>query len=437
MADSPSLSRRQALAAACVATTGVGGYVAGARTGDGISDWSDARDCSPSSLATSTTDWPFSRHDRANTSHAPSRAGPDWPPTTAWESTWSIADIHSIRSLVISDGVAVAILEAMRGAVVGLSLADGRLLWRRPAEDAGHGRALAASGSAFVEASAPDSDASFAARSLGDGAKLWTDSFSSQVPQTLAGGRLLVFERSPDRSRNERHFAITALDARTGVECWRAVHVGWPPDAAVADGRIVVPTDNEGVIALDPTSGERLWRSKAGGDAVAVVDGRVICQQFPGELRAFSLSNGSFEWHVQSDHYLEGGTDEQGAEYARPDFEIGAVTPNAVVYTLDVHSDYPERVQARDPTSGDLLWDVGPEPRPVENHGYSRPIVVGDDVLVIRYARREGKQTRLMRSCVWNSKRVPSALARRSSTTSTFTVPWSLTASWSSRPTND
>lgn len=58
---------------------------------------------------------------------------------------------------------------------------------------------------------------------------------------------------------------------------------------------------------------------------------------------------------------------------------------------LEVYSDYPRRLQARDIDTGDLLWDVGPEPSPVEFHGYSRPIVVGDEVLAVRYARREGK----------------------------------------------
>jgi outer membrane protein assembly factor BamB len=62
------------------------------------------------------------------------------------------------------------------------------------------------------------------------------------------------------------------------------------------------------------------------------------------------------------------------------------------VYLLEVYSDYPRRVRARDIDTGDLLWDVGPEPRPVEFHGYSRPVVVGDDVLVVRYARREGRE---------------------------------------------
>jgi outer membrane protein assembly factor BamB len=109
-------------------------------------------------------------------------------------------------------------------------------------------------------------------------------------------------------------------------------------------------------------------------------------------LRAVALGDGTSKWEVRSDHFLEGGETEDGEQFARPGFEVGSVTSEAVVYLLEVYSDYPRRLQARDLDTGELLWDVGPEPRPVEFHGYSRPLVVGDDVLAVRYARREGSE---------------------------------------------
>ena len=276
--------------------------------------------------------------------------------------------------------------------LLGLSLATGQVRWRRPTRDASQGEVCATAGTAFVEGAVPDSNVQFAARSLGDGGALWTDSSSSHVPQSLAGGRLLAVERAPDRTRDDAHFRITARDARTGVECWRAVHDGRPGDIAVAEGRVIVPTHTEGVLALDPASGERQWRSEVGGDTVAVADGRVITQRFAGELRALSLADGSVEWQVRSDHFGEGGTGDDGTQYARPGFEVGAVTSETVVYKLDVYSEYPARVQARDLETGDLRWDFGPAPAPVEFHDYSRPVVVGDDVLAIRYARRDQRE---------------------------------------------
>ena len=393
MVDSPSISRRHVLAAGGVVTTGVGSYVAGVRSADSMPDWLAGRDCAPSPLATSQTDWPFPRHDRANTGHAPMRAGPDWPLTRTWEREWPVGDLHRLRSLVVADGVVVALVGAdPQSVLLGISNDDGRVRWRRSAEDAEYGQVFAASGMAFVEGAVPNSSARFAARSLGDGAALWTDAGSSHVPQTLADGQLLTVERSPNRARDDAHFAVTALDARTGVECWRAVHGGSPHDIAVADGRVIVPRRDHGILALDPASGEQQWRSEVGGDTAALVDGLIISRRFPGELRAVSLTDGSLKWGVQSEYFLREGEGDDGTQYARPGFEVGAVTSEAVIYLLEVYSDYPRRLQARDLQTGEVLWDVGPDPTPVEFHGYSRPVVVGDDVVAIRYARREGNE---------------------------------------------
>jgi len=407
MPELPSISRRRALAALGVTATGAGGYVAGVRTSDEMPDWLAGRECSPSPLVTSPTDWPVPRHDRANTGHAPARAGPDWPLERVWERDWPIANIYRTSSFVAANGVVLAILDSSQSAIVAFSISDGRVSWRQPIDDGQFAHGFAAGGTAFVKAQLPDSNTRVAALSLGDGSLQWTDGFSPQVPMTLADGRLIVFDRDPDESRDGRHFAGTAYDARTGTKCWRTVHDGWPFDAAVTNGQIVVPTRDAGLLALDAASGDRQWHSDGGGETVAIVDDLAITQRFPGEFQAVSLDEESIEWHVQSDHYLAEGTDDEGTQYARPDFEIGAVTTDVVVYTLSVHSDYPDRVQARDTASGDLVWDVGPEPEPLEFHGYSRPIAYGDNVLVVRYARRG------------DSEPVPDALLRLDSTTGT------------------
>lgn len=390
MPDLPSISRRQALAAAGLASTGVGGFLAGVRTAPQAPDWLDGRPCDPSALAASPMDWPFPRYDRANTGHAPAIAGPEWPPSRAWKREWPIGDLYRLRPLVAADGVIVGLLEAEpRSVVLGISSVDGHIRWELPVEDARYGHVCAAGGTAFIETSIPDSNVRFAARSLADGTALWTDTFASHVQQTLAGGRLITVDRSPDRSRDDKHFAVTAFDARTGVRCWRAVYNGWSGGVAVSSNRIVLPTNDNGILAIDPRSGARQWQSEADGGMAAIVGGRVISSRFPGELRAVWLADGSLDWEVRSTHFIDDGTDNEGRQYARPDFEVGAVTPTAIVYVLEVFSDYPRRLQARDPQTGKLLWDVGPEPEPVEFHGYSRPIAVGDEVLAVRYARRK------------------------------------------------
>ena len=170
MVDSPSISRRQVLAAVGATATGAGGYVVGVRSASSVPDWLAGRDCAPSTLATSPTDWPFDRHDRANTGHAPARAGPDWPLGQIWEREWPVGDIHRLRPLVVADGVVVAlVVAAPQSVLLGISNDDGRVIWRRAAEDAEYGQVFAASGMAFVEGEIPNSSDRFAARSLGDG----------------------------------------------------------------------------------------------------------------------------------------------------------------------------------------------------------------------------------------------------------------------------
>lgn len=117
MPDLPSIPRRQALATAGIAATSVGGYVAGVRTVDAVPDWFVGRDCSPSSLATSATDWPFAKHDRANTGHAPDRAGPDWPLTQVWEVEWpipyTVVVVWIVTCFCLRSGCVLAILQMM------------------------------------------------------------------------------------------------------------------------------------------------------------------------------------------------------------------------------------------------------------------------------------------------------------------------------------
>lgn len=158
-------------------------------------------------------------------------------------------------------------------------------------------------------------------------------------------------------------------------------------NTAVANDTLVLPTRRSGVVAVDSQTGEEQWRSEASGDSAAVAGGRVVASHFVGTLRAFSLDDGSLAWAVESEYYQPGGENDEGEHFARPSFEVGAVTADTVFYRLEFHGDYPSRLQARDAASGELLWDVGPTPEPVEYHSYSRPILVGDEVLAVRYAR--------------------------------------------------
>ncbi len=130
MPDSPSISRRQALTAVGVTATGISGYVAGVRSADSMPDWLAGRDCTPSSLATSPTDWSFPRYNRANTGHAPVRAGPDWPVDRTWEREWPVGDVYDLSPLIVADGVVVVLMEAAPQSVLPESRRESRPLGR-------------------------------------------------------------------------------------------------------------------------------------------------------------------------------------------------------------------------------------------------------------------------------------------------------------------
>lgn len=165
MREQSPISRRQALAAVGAGATGVGGYLVGIRSADSVPDWLAGRNCDPAPLVTSQTDWTFPRHDRANTGHAPDRAGQDWPLEETLERDWPIGNLFELTSLVVADGVVVALLEAQpRDVLLALSIDDGRLRWRQWVEDAYRGRVCAASGFAFVQGEVSDSSTRFAAR---------------------------------------------------------------------------------------------------------------------------------------------------------------------------------------------------------------------------------------------------------------------------------
>ena len=53
---------------------------------------------------------------------------------------------------------------------------------------------------------------------------------------------------------------------------------------------------------------------------------------FHGKLRAFSLADDSLGWKVRSRHFLAYNTVTDGRRFARPGFEVGAITPTAIVY---------------------------------------------------------------------------------------------------------
>ncbi|WP_448581684.1 outer membrane protein assembly factor BamB family protein [Thermaurantiacus sp.] len=112
----------------------------------------------------------------------------------------------------------------------------------------------------------------------------------------------------------DRVFAATgtgdavALDAATGSELWR-VRIGVPLRGAptVADGRVLVMTQDNRLTALSAATGEQLWQVTAtlepaailGPGAPAVELGTVVAGFASGELFALRVENGRTVWQDQ------------------------------------------------------------------------------------------------------------------------------------------
>ncbi len=112
----------------------------------------------------------------------------------------------------------------------------------------------------------------------------------------------------------DRVFATTgmgdavALDAATGAEIWR-VTIGVPLRGAptVAEGRVLVMTQDNRLTALSAANGEQLWQVTAtlepaailGPGAPAVELGTVVAGFSSGELFALRVENGRTVWQDQ------------------------------------------------------------------------------------------------------------------------------------------
>ena len=140
---------------------------------------------------------------------------------------------------------------------------------------------------------------------VNDGGASWRVSLEPEEESGLGGvgggiahdtGRLFV---------TTSYAEVAALDAGDGSILWRR-ELSAPAHAApaVADGRVVVLTRDDGVFILDAATGETLWDASGPGaqavylmaPAPAVSAGTLIVPFSSGELGAFSLDGGESLW---------------------------------------------------------------------------------------------------------------------------------------------
>ena len=165
-----------------------------------------------------------------------------------------------------------------------------------------------------------------------DGTERWTASTPAErqriQPAYRDGTLYLAHERG-----------VTALDADDGTPRWTS---GQPtgeygryvtppavtPDAVYAAGSGLLGDENDGLVALDTETGERLWDAplqsmSEGDDGPAVADG-VVLQPDHYSLRAFDAATGEELWRLERESQVTQPAIGDGRFYLADGFSIAA-----------------------------------------------------------------------------------------------------------------
>jgi outer membrane protein assembly factor BamB len=107
-----------------------------------------------------------------------------------------------------------------------------------------------------------------------------------------------------------RDGAVRAIDAATGADLWaRPPPPGGPREAAAEDSafpaplftgaRYLVALGDAGLWALDPSSGQPVWRHAGGASGLAASAGRAFTASRRGPVTAVDLATGRTVWSVR------------------------------------------------------------------------------------------------------------------------------------------
>ncbi|MBV7255430.1 PQQ-binding-like beta-propeller repeat protein [Pacificimonas sp. WHA3] len=167
-----------------------------------------------------------------------------------------------------------------------------------------------------------------------------------------------------------------AYDANTGTEIWRQ-DVGTPlrGSPTIADGRMLVMTQDNQLVALDTTDGEREWdvigtiepAGLLGAAAPAVAQGTAIVGFSSGELTAVRMENGRTVWQDALAR-----TGRSTALAALGDIDAPPVIDNGQVFAIG----HGGRMVALELATGQRIWEQSLA-------GVTSPVVAGDWVFAV------------------------------------------------------
>lgn len=229
----------------------------------------------------------------------------------------------------IADGVLYVAADS--GALYALDAASGAVRWQLPAAFA-----TPAWSNGVLYYAAPDS--ALVARDLATGQELWRTTPDSHVWSLLAADGVVYHGAAA-------HLLI-ARDARTGDELWAAQQTTQASGAAaLAEGILVVGSDDHTLYGLDSATGATKWHVPLGDDASTIgtptIDGgAVFVGTSGGDQNVFvglDLQTGSDRWRIEGEH---------GESFETPGAAKGRVFVPSSAGTL----------RALDAATGDVDW---------------------------------------------------------------------------------
>jgi len=182
-----------------------------------------------------------------------------------------------------------------------------------------------------------------------DGKVVWASKPMGKAFAGVAAEGELVFVPSGDG-------VLRALHAEDGQEKW-AVDMGeeWLTRPVVADGKLLVVSQTDGLFVLEAETGQRLWQYRRKqptgfsirGAFLPAVLGSVVFQGFSdGSLLAFSLEEGSILWEKNTSP--SGGT-----QFLDLDSGAAFSADGAYLYVAS----YKDGLFAIDTQTGDFAWN--------------------------------------------------------------------------------
>jgi len=221
-----------------------------------------------------------------------------------------------------------------------------------------------------------DGVANVTAHDARTGAQVWRANIMprSRRDHEASGGGLAYADGKVYASSGFRE--VVQLDARTGALGWRT-RTDAPVHAAptVADGRVFVADVNDELLAFDAATGQQLWTYQAlteparilAASSPAVANDTLVASFASGELVALRAANGNELWNAALAR----------ASRTNALSEIRDIAGRPVVYKTDVfavsHADYFAAVDLR---TGSVRWTL-----PVS--AITTPWAAGDVVYVV------------------------------------------------------